>query len=217
MAGDRLPKALTQFGKLSDPQLATYGQTVTDGLGSVAGLALYPTPPFLPAALQTLVTAFVNAMAAAADGGKALTYAKDAAKRNLKNALAADARYVTQVATLSYTDYDQIRTNIAISGYLASVVPSPVSSLPQPEVEFAQSIAIGMLRVQLKAQPGRARGYLAYYKKSTDTNYNLFVSTSSRFDIPSLQSGAIYNVYFNYQGTTNTSTTETDVMNFVIL
>lgn len=213
---ERLPQANTAFDKFTDPQLATYGQAIADGLGSVAGLALYPTPPVPDTVIAAATLNFVNAMADAADGGKQQTANKDAVKLVLQNMLRADARYVTQIARSTFSSYDNIRSRILISGYVASKIPEPLSSLPQLEIDLVQSMGIGQLNVRLVSQKG-ARAYIAYYKKATEANFSTFVSVSSRFIIPNLESATVYNVKFVPKGTKATTVTETDVMNFTIL
>ena len=175
------------------------------------------TPTIPLATIQTTINQFVLAMAAAEDGGVQNTINKNVFRQVLSSYVSSNAQYVTMVCRIPGSNtYEQIRAGIAISGYVASKIPEPLSTLPQLEIQYCESTAIGLLQVRLGSQAG-ARAYIMRYKLSTETNWNTFVSTSSRFKLTGLLSSMIYDIQFVPKGSTNTTVTETDVIQCVIL
>lgn len=141
---ERLPFAAMKFQELRQDELVDRGQAVVDGL--LAAIAIYPTPPVLPAALQILVDNYSAALAGAVLGGKYNTKAKDNTKFLLINALRVDASYVNQLTynlNASGTSYAVLRANVTLTGYELSKDPIPPAPLSAPENFRAKSLNPG--------------------------------------------------------------------------
>lgn len=155
----KLPKSNTRFNSYSNTDLATLAQGIHDGL--LAQIAVYPTPPVLPAALQTLITTYITTMTAAIDGSKQSTRAFHAAKFALQNALRQDSLYVNTTIThliaggMSYSD---AQASILATGYALSKDPVPAGPLPGPTVKRWGSPQKGQFQILLNKVPN-ARAY----------------------------------------------------------
>jgi hypothetical protein len=161
--GQRLPRANTQFSKLTNANLGTYGQAVVNGLTASAGN--FPTPPVDVATLQSIVNNYNTALTASI-GGSLLQRSQMRAQRNLlRNALRQNAIYVNQVAAVlvsEETPYSEVATEIISTGYQLGAQPSPVGPLPEPTIKKFSSPRIGVLYVLVIKVPG-ARAYILEY------------------------------------------------------
>jgi Fibronectin type III domain len=83
------------FAGLSDSNLDEFTSSV---IASMTDNASFPAPPVALDDLGALQVAFQNALAAAAQGGTALTAAKNAARKALVTALRINATYVQGIA-----------------------------------------------------------------------------------------------------------------------
>src|SRR5438445_9511133 len=84
-------RVLLGFANAPDHQLEELASSV---ITNMTGNAAFPTPPVTMAALQVLLTAFTNAIAAQQQGGTAATAAKNQARQDLIDALRQLAAYV---------------------------------------------------------------------------------------------------------------------------
>lgn len=200
----RLPLACTQFNTFTQDDLAVYAQNIHDGL--LAAIATFPTPPILPAALQTLINNYTTALTAAVLLGKENVSAKNKAKFDLKNALRADASYVNQIIQgliSAGTSYADAQTLILSTGYDLSKTPTPAGPLPQPEVIKYYSTKPGQIYIKFKANRN-AKGMAIQYRPVTSP-VSPFTNTSwpnSRVTLKGLVSGTTYEILGYYIGAT---------------
>ena len=101
------------FAQASEHQLEETAGEVIDGM---TGNAAYPTPPLTMVALQTLLTAFTEAIAAQAQGGPAATALKDQKKDALIAGLRLLANYVqgacnNDLAVLLSSGFEAVSTS----------------------------------------------------------------------------------------------------------
>lgn len=224
MPATRINQANTDF-KMADADFAIRAQTIHDGLASVAGLATFPTPPHLPAALQTAIDTFVAASAAAIDGSKAETQAKVSARRDLELMLRVDAKYVNQIAQ-NTLDNDQTRSQILISGYMLSNDPLPKNTLPQPDqftamvkvINRAPQPGIVSLRYKRSAiRDNRGYGTKWMYKTVAGVTWNEFSTSGASVDVSGLTSGTPYMFKCVQIGNKTTVVTESDTITVNVL
>lgn len=158
----RFPKANTWFQNQTETSLATYAQNIHDGL--LASIATFPTPPVLPAALQTLIDNYSAALALATGpgAGKINTANKNSTKVLLVNALRQDAQYVNQIivgliggGTIDYTAAGAL---IISSGYQLSKDPVPAGPLPNVVFKKYGSFVKGQYYILLE-KVVNAKGY----------------------------------------------------------
>src|SRR5581483_186157 len=105
------------FAQLPDAELAAFAENIID---SLTGNPTYPTPAVSIANLTTVLTAFTDALAAAAQGGPMQTAAKNAARETLLSQLRLEANYVQGIAgdnlaELLSSGFQSINTNRAQS------------------------------------------------------------------------------------------------------
>lgn len=129
----RFPKANTWFQKQTDSTLLTYAQGIHDGL--LAAIATFPTPPILPAALQTIIDDYAAALSLAIGpgAGKINTANKNKTKLTLVLALRRDAAYVNNIIIgliSTGTSYADAQALIISTGYQLSADPVPAGPLP---------------------------------------------------------------------------------------
>jgi hypothetical protein len=130
------------FAKLTDPQLVTKADRIINGL---TGNAAFPTPSPSVASVQTSVTAFQDALAEAADGGRTKTALKNDARETLLTKLRTLALYVQ-------VQCDNDLATLLSSGFDATKPPTPAGILPAPQnVTLTQGTLSGQL--DLRAQP----------------------------------------------------------------
>ena len=106
---------------LKEPDVVALAQAMVSGL--TANAALYPTPPVLPAALTTLVSAYTtakNAAIAAQAAAEQKTADKDDALENLTDAMKSDIRY-----TENKVDYDDDK--LKLIGWADKKNPTPLA------------------------------------------------------------------------------------------
>ena len=157
--GQRLPRANYLIGKMTNANLATYGQDIVDGL--TASAIIFPTPTIDLITLQGYVNNYNTALAASI-GGSAQDRALMHSNRTiLEAAIRTDGQYVnSQILAniFSGTDYVTARLQIISSGYQVSTDPSPVGPLPQAVIRKFSSPATGQLYVLVEKING-ARTY----------------------------------------------------------
>lgn len=212
----RLPKANTQFAKLTSANLGTFAQAVHDGL--LAAVATYPTPPIMPAALQTSITTYNTAYAASIGGSKEQRAAFHTARFNLRNALRVDATYVNSVTwglIQTGTDYPTAKGLILSTGYALSVDPAPVGVLPVCSATTWGSFQSGTFTARLVRIPGAKAYSVIVGDQNTGKTYTL-TFTTSRILITDLIPGHQYVFSFAAIGANPTVTYGFQITQYVI-
>lgn len=128
------------FAELSDSNLDEFTSSV---ISNLTGNASFPTPPVALADLGALQTAFQNALVAAAQGGRALTAAKNAARQALVAALRTNATYVQGIAA-------QDPAMMLTSGYNVNSTNRAQSPMDVPSVVSILNEATTQLTVRLQ-------------------------------------------------------------------
>lgn len=191
--GQRLPFAATKF-QMKQDDFAVKAQAIHDGL--VASIATFPTPPILPLALQGLIDDYNDALAAAVDGSKESTAAKNFAKFQLKNALRADAGYVNQIIfnlISAGTSYDDAKVLILGSGYDLSKDPVPAGPLSTAGMlKKMSSPSVGTLYILMRRVSG-ASGYSVKLGRVDTGEQKTYSFSNTRITITGLVSGVEYN------------------------
>ena len=182
----RFPKANTFFQKYTDTDLLTVAQNIQTKL--LAAIADFPTPPVLPAALQTLIDTYAAALSLATGPGAGVinTKAKNAAKLALINALRQDCQYVNQIIVgliSTGTSYADAQVLISSTGYQLSADPTPAGPLPAVTVRKYGSFTKGQFYI-LAEKIANAKGYVVRVADIT-SGTNIFDLTfpSTRINI----------------------------------
>jgi hypothetical protein len=173
------------FAQLKDPDLVTFAAGVVTGL---TGNANFTTPPVSATTIGTQKTAFETALAAAENGGKTLTTAKNTARDTLVNSLRQDAVYVEQQA-------GGVEAKITSSGFqVASRVHSPMATMPKATILQIINETSGQLLVRIQAI-ANAHSYEAQTQVGAGAWTPAGISSQARrFVIPNLTPGTTYNV-----------------------
>lgn len=200
---ERLPSACTYLPRQKQDDLVNFTQGVCNGL--LAAIAIFPTPPVLPADLQILLNTYIAALTAAELLGVNETAEKDNAKFNLENALRVDAAYVNQLVynlVAGGSSYAAMRADITLTGYFLSQDPvAPGIPLPQPENFRSKSIKKGVIQAYVNSVP-RNRGLLFQYRvKATPDNPWLSIAWPNlRPVLNDLNSGSTYQLQCSFIG-----------------
>ena len=154
------------FAKLSDPALDAFTENV---VAKMTGHGTFPTPPVPPASLELLNTEFTEAMAQAADGGKANTIIKNQKRAVLIDALRQDALYVQ-----AHSSNDP--AIILSSGFNVSRLSGASTPLDTPQIE--QIVNGVTTTLELRATPiTNAKAYDV--QRSTDGGLTWIYATTS--------------------------------------
>jgi hypothetical protein len=154
----------------------------------LTGNADFTTPPVLATALATQKTAFETALAAAENGGKTLTAAKNAARATLIESLRIDATYVEQQAGGS-------ESKITSTGYQTmSHDHAPMATMPKALIVQIMNEVSGQLLV--RGQPiDNAHSYEAQTQTGTGAWQPAGTfSQARRMPLVGLTPGTTYNV-----------------------
>jgi hypothetical protein len=177
-----LIRASRNFARLSNAALSEFLGAVAAGLAD----ALFSGAPVLPAALLTLKTAFDSAIVDAAQGGTALTAARDVVRDQVIDALTKDASYVDitvngDLAKLLLSGYESVSTNRA------------QSTLSAPQVTSADHGQTGEIKVRIVAD-ANVKSYLGRIKKATDGDFGptLSFQSSRKIVFDGLTAGVTY-------------------------
>src|SRR5271169_5863733 len=127
------------FAQSPDADLAAFAENIIE---SLTGNAAYPAPVVSVANLTTSLTAFNNALAAAAQGGPMQTAAKNAARDALVALLRQEANYVQGVASddlakLLSSGFQNINTNRAQS-------PLDIPGILEIDNEMSTQLAVSL-------------------------------------------------------------------------
>lgn len=208
---NRLPTAVTNFSKFGNYKLITIAQAVHDGMDANSGDFI--APPILMVDLQGLIDTYKDLLATAFKGTKLQTSNKNEAKKNLQNALRAEAKYVNQIVAYRWYNYTSIFTYdnaislILLSGFPVNKAPNPVGQVMDLIIQEATSLLPGELYVRIKTYTNLKRNiktYSAKYRKvipavppatvPTYGDWQYYIFTDSRFTITELDSGFTYQV-----------------------
>ncbi len=140
------PTCSLSYHKLPDEQLDDFATGVRVGLQN--NLALFPTPPVLPTALQTLIDDYEVKRSAYKRGGLDQKPAFEQAKTALMNALDDNAGYVDSIA-------DGNEATIVAAGYVPTSTESKPAQIPsKPEVRLKRGEAAGQILAECKPIKG---------------------------------------------------------------
>lgn len=182
----------------SDAQLVTDAQTILQAMGD--NTAIYATPSPTLAVVTTALNKFINAIAAAADGGIALTAAKNAARGELTALLRNLASYVAVACKGSME-------NLLLSGFPPQKSNRiPVGVLPAPANLV---VNLGARSGELNAKASPVNGAAIYNWKLTASTQGAPVqtrqTTSASTVFANLTPGTVYTVELNAVGTAGPS------------
>jgi hypothetical protein len=153
----------------------------------LTGNASFPTPPVSLTALAALLTALVNAMAAASQGGKPLTSAKNDAQEALVAALRKIATYVQGEAA-------QNLTVLLSSGFLINSTNRARSPLQIPSIVQILNNISKQLTVRLTPIVNARTYQLMVFKPDGTLFLTLDSTQARRIVIPGVTPGVIYTV-----------------------
>lgn len=177
--GVRVVWASCSFSRIKDTDLVAFSNGVHSSM--TTAVAIYPSPSPSLATLQAAITAFNNALIAAADGGKALTAFKRLKRQELQEVLLQLTIYVN---SLQYGN----EVNLLLSGFsITKREPGPIGPLPAPSIKKAWSPGAGQLYVLVTAfkyQPV----YRYEYRIYGTTEWSVYESRSSHVLITGLAS-----------------------------
>ena len=193
----------------SDAQLVTDTQTILQALADHT--AIYPTPsPTLPV-VTTALNKYISAIAAAADGGIALTAAKNAARTELTTLLRNLASYV-QVACKGNLE------DLLLSGFPPQKSNrAPIGVLPAPA---NVTVNLGPRTGELDSKANPVTGAAIYNWRLTASGQTVPLQTqqttaaSTTFD--NLTPGTVYTVEVNAVGSAGPSDWSQPVSQMVV-
>ena len=171
------------FTALADGPLSTFGLSTVTGLNKNPDFKNLPVPT---TEVTTLVNAFNTACEIAAQGGKANTAAKNAARAALIDALRQNALYV-EIA--SKND----RTVLLSSGYQVASTNRAQSVLEQVQVAKVTNPQSGQLKVRIVPVPN-ARSFEGRIKPVNGSEFGPSISFAStrRIIFDALTAGVTY-------------------------
>jgi hypothetical protein len=144
------------FAEYPDASLDEFTSNI---ITSLTGNAGFPTPPVPLTAVTALQTAFEDAMTAAAQGGRQLTAAKNAARESLVAVLRKTAAYVQTIA-------GQDIALLLSSGFLANSTSKAQTPLATPNIVEIDNGMSTQLIVRLQGV-NNARAYEVQVKNGT--------------------------------------------------
>lgn len=183
------------YNSLPDPDLLPFTGTIITNMSALAEFKNPPVPltppvppdPNAPTDVQTLQTAFSDAIEAAADGGTALTAAKNAARVPLLAALDQLAFFVQGICRYNLTLLLQ-------SGFQAASTNRAQTPLPMPAITGIDNDSSTQLDVHVSPL---ANAYSYEVQISTGTGNWATVATSTQarnITLTGLMTGTTYNV-----------------------
>lgn len=215
----KFPSANASNRNIPDGDFTGYCQTIHDMI--LANVAVYATPSPSLASFQTAIDNYSAALAAAGNGGKALTAAKNEARQDLSRILVRLSVYVNSIVKALTNDPVVAISTIELSGFPPSLQPTPNTGLPAPSFKTCQSMSLGTLYTLLLPVP-RATGYIVHWRTSqvgvtpAGPIQSAFY-TSRFFTLEALISGIAYDVRYAATGTSKTSISFTEWFTKVIL
>lgn len=171
------------FAGYSDSNLSDFTLNV---IASLTGNASFPTPPVTLADLGAAQTAFQDALTAAAQGGKQLTAAKNAAREALLVALRREATYVQGIAS-------QDVAMMLTSGFQASSTNRAQTPLPPPTILTILNEATTTLTIRLQSV-SNARTYQVRASTGSTVLPTVDSSAARRIVVGNLTPGTVYTI-----------------------
>jgi hypothetical protein len=172
------------FNRMSDGDLSAYTNTV---ITNMSANAAFNKPPVAFTDVTKALDTFDKAVAAAMDGGTALTAAKNAAREELLAVLRKLAAYVQIVA-------DQDMALLLSSGFSAVNVGRAQTKLETPSILAVDNEGSSKLAVRVQAVP-RAKSYeVRAVNGATTPAASTFSTQARRIIIGNLTPGTTYNV-----------------------
>lgn len=190
--------SITFLNTESDSQVVTKTQTILQSLSD--NTTIYPIPnPTVPV-LKASLDKFINAIAAAVDGGTALTLAKNTARAELVALLRTLASYV-QVACKGEME------NLLLSGFpVQKPNRSPIGVLPPPTI---MTINLGARSGELTVKAVALTGAAIYNWRLTATGQTAPAQTAQTTAASTLFTdltpGVVYTVECNAVGSAGPS------------
>lgn len=157
-----------RFTQLSDGNLSGFASGVIEGLTKEAA---FSNPPVAVVDLTALRDSYDAALAAKAQGGKANTAAKNAARAALINALRKNALYV-EIAS------DNNLALLLSSGYLVVNTNRAQSVLDKVQIDKVEHAQTGELKVRVRPLTN-ARSFEGRIKASNGTEFGPSISFAS--------------------------------------
>lgn len=205
----RLPKATTEFGKLTDAKLIFAAQSLFNGL--LNNEDIYPNPPLSLGDLQGAIDNFRQLSANAIKGTKEQTAVKNEAKQQLIAYIKAEITYINEIVYLEFQvqpsqRFFHERAMIFASGAQPEKIvgrpntlgnirtPITISSIAKKSGESGENIN-GVLKITVKLpvkfqKQAIKNWWIQYRLKVTPAgewkNYN---STSTRIQVTNLDPG----------------------------
>jgi hypothetical protein len=177
-------KVALSFNRMNDGDLSAFTNNVVT---CMTGNASFAKPPVALTDLTKLQDTFDKAVAAALDGGTALTAAKNAARDALLSALQKTAAYVQIVA-------DGDMALLLTSGFSATKTGRTQSKLGIPLIVAVENEGTTKLMVRLQAVPN-ARSYEVRAINGATTPAASVISTQARrIVVGNLTPGTTYNL-----------------------
>jgi hypothetical protein len=177
-------KVALGFARLSDGDLSAFANTV---ITSMTNNAAYAKPPVAFTDLTKFLDTFDKAIAAAMDGGTALTAAKNAARAELLAALRKLALFVQIVA-------DQDMALLLASGFSAVTPNRTQTKLAVPTIVAVENEGTTKLVVRLQTV-ARARSYeVRAINGATIPAASVIVTQARRIIVGNLTPGTTYNL-----------------------
>jgi hypothetical protein len=172
-----------RFTETSDAQLAAFTENV---IAKLAGNPSFPAPPVPVPELRLVLDSFTAAMAAAAQGGKQATSAKNGAREVLLTAMRRTANYVQAASANDMTV-------LLSSGFQPASTNRAPSPLPQPFIKTVLNEASTQLVLRV-GTIANARSYIVHYSDDGGTTWrNGIISTKAqRIVVPNLTPGKVY-------------------------
>lgn len=172
------------FNRISDGDLSAFTNTV---ITSMTGNAAFNKPPVAFADVTKALDTFDKAVAAAMDGGTALTAAKNAAREALLAILRKLAAYVQIVA-------DQDMALLLSSGFSAVNIGRGQTKLDKPTIMEVDNEGTTKLAVRLRSVP-RARSYeVRAVNGATTPAASVIATQARRIIVGNLTPGTTYNI-----------------------
>jgi hypothetical protein len=162
--GQRKPRANWQVTQETNANLSTITLAVVNGL--TASIAVYPTPPVLPADLQAQLNNYNTALAASIGGSEVQRQTMRVAREILRASLRIDGQYVN---TTTWTNiylgqtYENATLDIVSSGFQLGAQSSPIGPIGQAVIKKWSSPAPGQLYVLVDKLRGARTYTLSWY------------------------------------------------------
>lgn len=179
-----MPSIIKNFSRLKDSELDDKADEIITSLSNPPGSTNFPTPQPSIANITTALTAYQNALTAAANGGTNLVTTKNLRRKDLEKLLNKLAKYIELSAD---DDLEKMQS----SGFEVSKDKSPKGQLDKPDLKVKVANP-GEVKASCKAIDG-ANIYQWDWQEDGTTTWQTKTTTASRTTIGGLTSGKKYN------------------------